>query len=661
MAETGELQINFDSTPPSPIYGENTISAFTNIEPDSVEFRVMGPQNSIFPGIANSPTNYYFVWDTTSFLDGNYYVKAIAQKETIETYTIFNVNVENSSSSSTPPEITVRTEDNQIILQGTKYFYADISTGHSLNDLIFYLGDYSFHGGVSPDLSSWSAMLDTSVLPDGKYNFYAKGLYDGTLYNSQNDISVTIDNAGTDLAVEFIDLPSSPLSGDQTFYTQTSGTVNSVTFKVIPGIDGTEYTPYPGSLISGSIDKYSFIWPTGYFPDGSYQLRVLAYDRISYVDAYTNYFQVQNETTSGGDSSSSDGTTTTNQTIEITVSESGNRKDFLVVSNMPLENVMFHFDNLSDSTSSVQFPGTPTNTTDLTNWTLALTDSDLISNIDYNFYASGYFEGTLHSSINDILIPANNSSSTTDPTGTDLAIEFTSIPPSAIYGDNTISAVTNIEPDSVEFRVSGPKYSTFTGIKNSPNNYHFLWDTVNFPDGNYYVKAIAKKGTLETYTSFNVNVENTSIDTTTTEPLILTFVERFETPLFGDQRISISSNQEIDGCILGTFGPKLERFLMIKDSPTKYHIILHTKNFPNGDYTIKATAKDGIGTIVDTRLDIKIENLIAPKPDQPIITEPILDEPILDEPILDEPKPTYPIEPIKQPIIEPITEPIPIT
>lgn len=572
LAETGELQINFDSTPPSSIYGENTISAFTNIEPDSVEFRVMGTQSSIFPGIASSSTNYYFVWDTTSFPDGNYYVKAIAQKGTIETYAIFNVNVDNSSSSSTPPGITVRTEDNQTILQGTKYFYADISTEHSLNDLIFYLGDYSFHGGVSPDLSSWSAILDTSVLSDGEYNFYAEGLYDGTLYNSQNDISVIIDNnmedtgtttpADTDLIIEFIDLSSSPLSGDQTIYTQTSGT-SSVTFKVIPGVNGTAYTEYPGTLASGSIDKYSFTWPTTSFIDGTYRIRAIAYNNenvnITYIDTYTDYLQVQNKTTSDGDSSSDN---TTNQIVEITVSESGNRKDFKAISNVPLESAMFHFDDLSDSASSVRFPGVLTNTTD---WTLNLADSDLVSNIDYNFYVSGYFEGTLHSSVNDILIAAQDIEVTTD--------------------DNTLQ-----------------------------------------------------------------------------EPLILTFIERFETPLSGDQRISISSNQEIYGCIFKIYGSRYEQFPAIKDSSTKYHFILHTKDFLNGNYTIKAVAKNDI-EMVDVRLDIKIENLIAPKPDQPITTEPILDEPISIKPEPTEPTCSIkPIEPTEQPIVEPtFTEPISIT
>ncbi|MEA1937269.1 MAG: Ig-like domain-containing protein [Patescibacteria group bacterium] len=359
-----------------------------------------------------------------------------------------------NSDNEITPEITIRTEDNQTVLQGTEHFYADISTGHSLNDLIFHLGDHSFHGGVSPDLSNWSATQDTSILPDGEYNFYAEGLYNDILYVSQNNIFITIDN-------------------------------------------------------------------------------------------YNNTLDNSSESTNSDSNSSN--SITTNSSIEITVSENGNRKDFQAVSNIPLENIMFYFDNLNDSTSSLQLSGIPTNTTNLTSWSLNLADNSLINNVDYNFYATGSYEETSYRSINDILIPAQN-----------------------------------IEP------------------------------------------------TIE--------------DNTLREPLVLTFVERFESPLSGDQQISISSNQEINSCVLSTFGSRLERFLMIKDSPTKYHIILHTKNFPNGNYTIKATAKNDI-EMVDVRLDIKIENLITTIAQPTIEPSTIESQPITETYPITETKPVNETKP----------------
>ena len=296
--------------------------------------------------------------------------------------------------------------------------------------------------------------------------------------------------------------------------------------------------------------------------------------------------------------------------VEITVADSGNRKDFQATSNMPLESIMFHFDNLSDSTNFIQIPGTPL-TTDLTNWSLNLNDGYLVSNADYNFYATGFCEGTSYPSINNILIPINdentipeitvqiennqtilqsteyfyaytncslsnltfyfddlsttaindhsfgsgvsadlsswsttidtsnmpdgkykfysrglyenityysqnyiyvtienniidntidrtngstdttvsntNDSNISTTTENELQIEFPNIPYSPIHKDNTISAVTNIEPDSVEFRITGPQNSNFIGVRNSLTDYHFIWNTVSFPDGYYYV------------------------------------------------------------------------------------------------------------------------------------------------------------------------------
>jgi hypothetical protein len=125
-------------------------------------------------------------------------------------------------------------------------------------------------------------------------------------------------------------------------------------------------------------------------------------------------------------------------------------------------------------------------------------------------------------------------------------------------------------------------------------------------------------------------------DTTITDPLTLTFAERFEPPFSGDQRISIISNQEVFSCVFKIYGPKYAEFSAIKDSPTNYYIILHTKDFPDGYYTIKAVAGNNIGT-AEIRLDVKIENQIAPEPDQPPATEPVPTELFY---------PIYPTEPI---------------
>jgi len=369
----------------------------------------------------------------------------------------------------------------------------------------------------------------------------------------------------------------------------------------------------------------------------------------------------------------------TTMDIEISITENGDRKNFSAASNVPLENVIFHFDS-NDSGIYLQFPyisSDTTATTTLTNWSLSLNDGDLMSSVDYNFYAMGSYEGTRYKSANNILIPADTIDDSNITLDSDLQIQFDSIPPASIYGENTISATTNIEPDSVEFKVMGPEDLIITGTQNSPTNYYFVWDTTNFPNGNYDVKTIAQKGTSRTYATFNVEVNNPDtasantydstindtadtiddyINDTATDPLILTFTERFESPLFGDRQISISSTQEIHSCIFKIYGPIYAEFPMIKDDLAKHHLMLQTKDFPNGDYTIKVVAKNSVET-AEVRLDIKIENQIAPEPDQPLTTEPTLDEPITMEPISDElvPRdPFYPTEPVEPDLIKPI-------
>ena len=319
-------------------------------------------------------------------------------------------------------------------------------------------------------------------------------------------LAQTDDTATSDgLIIEFINIPPSPLSGDQIIYAQTNKVVASVNFEIID--NNGLYIEYPGTFVSSSDNEYYFTWPTASFTDGIYDVVAIAYDETSTADIYAYDFQVQNETT--------EETTATDPNIEITVSESGNRKDFQATSNMPLESIMFHFDNLSNSTNSIQMPGMPL-TSDSMNWTLNLADGYLINDVDYNFYAIGSYGGNLYTSINDILISANSDSEIITPDTTD--------------------------------------------------------------------------------------------DNTTAEPLILTFIERFESPLYGNQKISISTNQEIFNCVFKIYGPRYAEFPAIKDSPTEHHFILHTENFPNGDYTIKAVAKNNI-EMADIRLDIRIENI----------------------------------------------------
>lgn len=494
-------------------------------------------------------------------------------------------------------------------------------------------------------------------------------------------------------------------------------------------------------------------------------------------------------------------TNSNGETIVISTTDNGDRMNFYATSNTPLDNVIFHFDSSDPNFNSLQFSGILANTTNQTSWFIGLNDSDLVSSVDYNFYVTGFYEGTQCES-STIFIPANttnqtieitvqiedsqtagvknlfastncflhnlifyfddlststvddyyfnsgvspnsdswsttmntfelpdgeydfyakgiyegssydswnsinvvienNTAAAGDGTGgsgttsdSELQIWFDSIPPASIYGENTISAATSMEPDNVEFKITGPENLTIAGMQNSSTNYYFIWDTINFPNGNYYVEAVAQRGTYEAHASFGVEINNSATantydptpddtntydpapddtydstydstsddatDSSDTDPLILTFNERFEAPLFGDQQISISSNQEINECAFKIYGPRYMEFPAIKNDPLKCSFLLPTYNFPNGLYTIKAIAKNNTA-MAEIRLDVKIENQIVSESERLPIIEPVPTEPVIEPVPRDpfypiEPDPTEPVYP-EQPISDDSTEP----
>lgn len=89
---------------------------------------------------------------------------------------------------------------------------------------------------------------------------------------------------------------------------------------------------------------------------------------------------------------------------EVRVSYGENRKDFYAVSDMPIESVMFHFDNLKNSERDTQLAGV---SSDSVNWSLNVDDGYLEGDAAYNFYATGFSEEKSYISVNNVYIPEN--------------------------------------------------------------------------------------------------------------------------------------------------------------------------------------------------------------------------------------------------------------
>ncbi len=233
---------------------------------------------------------------------------------------------------------------------------------------------------------------------------------------------------------------------------------------------------------------------------------------------------------------------------------------------------------------------------------------------------------------------ANSSNTTTSDTSTvdntTIADDTNTVDYTTYYDDTITSDNTTIDDATIANDMTYPD-NTAVDDTNTADNATYTGDTITSDTSTIDNTTIADETNTVDYTTYYDDTitldDNTIYDTTlpddtttsdnTADPLMISFVETMQSPLSGDQQISISSNQEIFSCIFKVYGPKYAEFPAIKNDPANYHIILHTKDFPDGYYTIKAVAGNNIGT-AEIRLDAEIKNQIAIEPDQPPITEP---------------------------------------
>jgi len=203
-----------------------------------------------------------------------------------------------------------------------------------------------------------------------------------------------------------------------------------------------------------------------------------------------------------------------------------------------------------------------------------------------------------------------------------LEIYFQNIMPESIKGDVKIAIKTNIEPDIVNFKLQRELGSaTFpAATKIDANNFYFLWKTSEYYDGNYTIYATAKKGTDEKTVFVSAVVSNYATAPLAAEqaadPFTITFTESLQSPFSKDKNISISANQKMDTCKFKVEGTKYAEF-----SGTNYgsqcSFILHTLDFPDGKYLIRATAISGTST-KEIVLNTEFSNQAIPAQQQPL-------------------------------------------
>ncbi|MFA5095705.1 MAG: hypothetical protein WC447_03555, partial [Candidatus Paceibacterota bacterium] len=181
-----------------------------------------------------------------------------------------------------------------------------------------------------------------------------------------------------------------------------------------------------------------------------------------------------------------------------------------------------------------------------------------------------------------------------------LNINFIS-PPTKVSGQPNFS-VTTSEPAEVIFYIykDGSEINKFNSIDRGNNTYAFTWDSTLTPNGQYIIKASAKKPDyIDVSKQINITVENATStlgnninNTQTAVPSYyeLTFLEAYRPPLSGEKRITVSLNKDVDSVYFSIAGPRNEKYSGIKDNFRQYYFLWNTSKFPDGYYKITAEA-----------------------------------------------------------------------
>ncbi len=222
---------------------------------------------------------------------------------------IFSVKINNTEINSTM-------EINEIKNIGAKITSTDTASLGAITLVNFIFDnpntpdvDYNFPAIINPDnQSNWTdSQHGMFSVENGIYNFYTKAISMTTTASdyvneySSNPIRININNVPTKtiatvspFSIEFINIPSSPLSGDQIFYAKTNRIAEYVKFKVFPGIKNNFYELYYGKKVSEFTNEYYFKLPTVSFPNGIYKITAIANDGTSKNDDHIENVEIHN-------------------------------------------------------------------------------------------------------------------------------------------------------------------------------------------------------------------------------------------------------------------------------------------------------------------------------------------------------------------------------
>ncbi|MCK4554251.1 hypothetical protein KAU19_04785 [Candidatus Parcubacteria bacterium] len=286
-------------------------------------------------------------------------------------------------------------------------------------------------------------------------------------------------------------------------------------------------------------------------------------------------------------------------------------------------------------------------------------DTTLFPNGTYNIEAHAGKD--LQSVDSKIAITVNNETGSTDTAINDttnyiMTMEFVSAP-AEVSGITSFTAQTSEEAEVVFYILqNGTQLKQYFADYLGNKQYSFNWDTTNFADGLYTVKAYAvKSGYIDASKQIDVKVDN--FLATTDKPVNyeqdfweITWLEALQSPFAGDQRITAMLNKEVDKVDFTIEGARSEKYQGIQENTKQYYFIWRTADFPDDYY--KITAHAFIGG------EIKVSKSFSSQTKNQEFTD-IYDDGIVDEYYPEKSIDEYYPEKIIQPMVKPtIKEPI---
>ncbi|RLC38123.1 hypothetical protein DRH27_03015 [Candidatus Falkowbacteria bacterium] len=170
--------------------------------------------------------------------------------------------------------------------------------------------------------------------------------------------------------------------------------------------------------------------------------------------------------------------------------------------------------------------------------------------------------------------------------------------PAFINGPLTLSAQANFDISAMAFSVTGPINKTYTGIAKGANAFFFKWDVIGgaFPFGAYVLKASALLSGMEYSDTLNVKYSEENYESTepviVPKPLEITFSPALQSPISGEQKISVNLTKDVEKVEFMVEGPVNKKYEGIKVSARDFYFNWDTDSvfFPDGYYKVTAGA-----------------------------------------------------------------------